>query len=50
MEKNKIKDDNKIKRQTNLNRRRPRPIPIICHVPDPPSFSLPATFNAKKVP
>ncbi len=23
----------------------PRPISIICHFPDPPSFSLPTTFN-----
>jgi hypothetical protein len=31
----KLKDDSKIKRQTNLERRGPRPIPIICHLPDP---------------
>jgi hypothetical protein len=43
----KIKDDSKIKRQTNLYRRYPRPIPIICHLLDPHSFSLPTTFNKK---
>jgi hypothetical protein len=31
--------------QTNLDRRGLRPIPIICHCLDPPSFSLPTTFN-----
>ncbi len=42
-----IKDHSKIKRHTNLDRRRPRPIPIICHLPDPPSFSLPTTFKVR---
>ncbi len=41
----KIKDNRKIKRKTNLDRHGPRPIPIICHLPDPPSFSLPTTFK-----
>jgi hypothetical protein len=41
----KIKDDSKIILQTNLDRRGLRPIPIICHRLDPPSFSLPTTFN-----
>jgi hypothetical protein len=41
----KIKEDSKIKRQTKLDRRGPRPIPIICHFPDPSSFSLPTTFK-----
>jgi hypothetical protein len=41
----KIKDDSQMERQTNLDRRGPRPIPIICYFPDPPSFSLPTTFN-----
>jgi hypothetical protein len=31
--------------QTNLDRRGRRRIPIICHCLDPPSFSLPTTFN-----
>ncbi len=42
----KIKDDTKIKRQTNLYRRGPRPIMNVCHLPDPPPFSLPTTFLA----
>jgi hypothetical protein len=42
----KIKDDSRIIRQTNLDRRGLKPIPIICHLPGPPSFSLPTTFNA----
>jgi hypothetical protein len=41
----KITDDSKIIRQTNLDRLGQRPIPIICHLLDPPSFSLPTTFN-----
>jgi hypothetical protein len=40
-----IKDDSKIIRQTNLDRHGLRPIPIICHLLDPPSFSLPTTFQ-----
>jgi hypothetical protein len=40
-----IKDDSKIIGQTNLDRRGLRPIPIICHLLDPPSFSLPTTIN-----
>jgi hypothetical protein len=44
----KIKDDSKIIRQTNLDRRGLRPIPIICHLLDPPpSFSLPTTFKKR---
>jgi hypothetical protein len=34
----KIKDDSKIVRQTNLDRRGLRPIPIICDLLDPPLF------------
>jgi hypothetical protein len=41
----KIKDNSKIIRQTNLDRRGLRPIPIICHFLDPPSFSIPTTFK-----
>jgi hypothetical protein len=41
----KIKDNSKIIMQTNLDRRGLRPIPIICHCLDPPSFSLPTTFK-----
>ena len=35
----KIKDDSKIIMQTNLDRRGPRPIPIICHLLGHPPFS-----------
>jgi hypothetical protein len=41
----KIKDDSKIKRQTNLDRHDLRPIPNVCHLPDPPWFSLQTTFK-----
>jgi hypothetical protein len=41
----KIKENSKIIMQTNLDRRGLRPIPIICHCLDPPSFSLPTTFK-----
>ncbi len=34
------KDDNKIKRQKNIDRHYTRPIPKVCHHPDPPRFSL----------
>ena len=43
----KIKDDSKIIRQTNLDRRGLRPIPIICHLLYPPSFSLLTTFKVE---
>ncbi len=41
----KIKDDGKIKRQTNLDHLGPRPIANVCHLPGAPSFSLPTTFQ-----
>jgi hypothetical protein len=41
----KSKTTAKLVRQTNLDRRGLRPIPIICHFLDPPSFSLPTTFK-----
>ncbi len=41
----KIKDNSKIIMQTNLDRCGLRPIPIICHCLDPPSFSLLTTFK-----
>jgi hypothetical protein len=34
-----------IQRQTDIDHHSPRPISIICHFPDPPSFSLPTTFK-----
>ncbi len=41
----KIKDDSKIKRQTNLDRRGPSLIGTDWHISDPPTFSLPTTFK-----
>ncbi len=35
-----IKDVGKIKRQKNIYCHGPRPIPNVCHPPDPPRFSL----------
>jgi hypothetical protein len=43
----KIKDDIKIKREKNINRRGQRHIVNVWHLSDPPSFSLPTTFNNK---
>jgi hypothetical protein len=34
-----------IKREKDIYHHGPKHIPIICHLPDPPSFSLPTTFN-----
>jgi hypothetical protein len=44
----KIKDDSKIIRLTNLDRRGLRPIPIICHLLDPPlsRYRLPLKLYA----
>ncbi len=41
----KIKDDGKIERETNLDRRGPSQIGTVGHIPDPPTFSLPTTFK-----
>ena len=41
----KIKDDIKIKREKNINRRGQRHIVNVWHLSDLPSFSLPTTFN-----
>ncbi len=41
----KIKDDSKIKREKNINRCGQRYIVNVCHLSDPPSFSLPTTFK-----
>jgi len=49
-ERHKIKDDSQIIRQTNLDRRALWQLPIICHLLDPPSFSLPITFKLNSVP
>jgi hypothetical protein len=44
-EKHKIKDNSRINREKNIDRRGPRQIGTIWHIPDTPSFSLPTTFN-----
>ncbi len=45
----KIEDDSIIKTQTNLDRRGPRTIPIVCHLPDPPSFVTDYLYTKKKI-
>ncbi len=40
-----IKDDSKIDIEKNIDRRGPRQIGIDWHIPDPPTFWLPTTFN-----
>ncbi len=41
----KIKDDSKINREKNIDRRGQRHIVNVWHLSDPPSFSFPTTFN-----
>ncbi len=41
----KIKGNNKIKREKNIDRRGQSHIGNVWHLPDPPSFSLPTTFK-----
>ncbi len=41
----KIKDDGRINREKNIDRRGPRQIGTLWHIPYPPSFSLPTTFK-----
>jgi hypothetical protein len=41
----KSKDGGQIQRQTDIYHHSPRPISIMCHLPDPPHFSLPTTFK-----
>jgi hypothetical protein len=43
----KIKDDSKIKREKNIDRRGQRHIVNFWHLSDPPSFSLPTSFKIK---
>jgi hypothetical protein len=45
MEIDKIKDDSKIYREMNLDRRGPNQIGTDWHIPDPPTFSLLTTFK-----
>ncbi len=44
----KNKDDSKIKRQKNIDRHDPIPMPNTCHLPDPPWFLLQTTFKIVK--
>ncbi len=45
----KIKDDSKIKREKNIDRRGQRHIVNFWHLSDPPSFSLPITFKQQSI-
>jgi hypothetical protein len=40
-----IQDDRKIKKQKDIKPNGLKPIPIICHLPGPPKFSLVLSFN-----
>jgi hypothetical protein len=42
---NRIQDGGQIKREQDIYHHGPRPISIICHLPDPPCFSQVTTFN-----
>jgi len=44
----KIKDDSKINREYNIDRRSQRHIVNVWHLSEPPSFSLPTTFKGHK--
>ncbi len=39
-----LKDDSKVKKGKNIDNDDHRPVPNICHLPDPPYFSLAATI------
>ena len=43
-----IQDGGQVKRQTDMDHHGPKYILIICHLPDPPTFSLPTTFKRIK--
>jgi hypothetical protein len=44
-----LQNGGQIKREKNIYHHCPKHIPIICHLPDPPSFSLPTTFKKNSV-
>ena len=50
METDLIQDGGQVKRQTDIDHHGPKYILIICHLPDPPIFSLPTTFKVFIVP
>jgi hypothetical protein len=43
-----FQDGGQIKREKDICQHGRKHIPIICQFPDPPSFSLPTTFQLKK--
>jgi hypothetical protein len=45
METELFQDGGQIKREKDIYHHGPKHIQIICHLPDPPSFSLPTTFK-----
>ncbi len=47
METDLIQDGGQVKRQTDIDHHGPKYILIICHLPDPPIFSLPTTFKIR---
>jgi hypothetical protein len=49
METDLIQDGGQVKRQTDIDHHGPKYILIICHLPDPPIFSLPTTFKAGSI-
>jgi hypothetical protein len=40
-----LQDGGKIKKEKSIDHHRPRTFPKICHLPDPPTFSLVPTFK-----
>jgi hypothetical protein len=40
-----FQDGGQIKREKDIYHHGPKHILIICHLPNPPSFSIPTTFN-----
>ena len=48
METELFQDGGQVKRE-NIYHHGPKHIPIICHLPDPPSFSLPTTLNQRMI-
>ena len=49
METDLIQDGGQVKRQTDIDHHGPKYILIICHLPDPPTFSLPTTFKVMAI-
>jgi hypothetical protein len=43
-----FQDGGQIKREKDIYHHVPKPISIICHLPDSPPFSLPTTFKGLK--